>query len=82
MVIFMPKIRESPDGGTTVYERDFGSTERTLTEESKSRHNSLIASMQENKLWGAIRRAAKTNPALQDALDRAIVIYELSKNNG
>lgn len=25
-----PKIYESPDGGKTVYERDFGSTERTM----------------------------------------------------
>ena len=25
-----PKIYESPDGGETVYSRDFGSTERTL----------------------------------------------------
>jgi phage baseplate assembly protein W len=25
-----PKIYESPDGGQTVYARDFGSTERTL----------------------------------------------------
>ena len=28
-----------------------------------------------------IRKAAKTNPALQDALDRAIVIYQLSKTH-
>lgn len=76
------KIYESPDGGITVYERDPGSTDRRLTEESKRRHDEMYATMQENKLWGAIRRAAKTNPALQDALDRAIVIYELSKNNG
>lgn len=27
-----PKIYESPDGGKTVYERDFGSTERTLVQ--------------------------------------------------
>lgn len=33
----------------------------------------------ENQLWYNIREAAKTNPALQDALDRAKVIYELSK---
>ena len=78
----MPKIYESPDHGNTVYEREVGSSDRKLTEESKSRHDEMYAIMQDNKLWGAIRRAAKTNPALQDALDRAIVIYELSKNNG
>ena len=34
----------------------------------------------ESKLWGEIRREAKTNPALQTALDRAIMIYRLSKD--
>lgn len=37
--------------------------------------------LMEDKLWGEIRRAAKTNPTLQDALDRAIMIYQLSKTN-
>ena len=36
--------------------------------------------MMESKLWGEIRRAAPTNPALQKALDRAIMIYRLSKD--
>jgi hypothetical protein len=31
------------------------------------------------KLWGQILIAAKSNPALQDALDRVIIIYELQK---
>ena len=35
----------------------------------------------EDKMWGAIRRAARTNPTLQDALERAIMIYQLSKEN-
>ena len=33
----------------------------------------------EDKLWGEIRREAKTNVTLQKALDRAIMIYKLSK---
>jgi hypothetical protein len=33
------------------------------------------------KMWGEIRRAAKTNPTLQDALERVIMIYQLSKTN-
>jgi hypothetical protein len=36
--------------------------------------------MMDSKLWGEIRRAAPTNPALQKALDRAIMIYRLSKD--
>ena len=35
--------------------------------------------LQEDKMWGDIRRLAKTNPALQDALERAIMIYKLIK---
>jgi hypothetical protein len=31
------------------------------------------------KLWEQIHRAASTNPALQDAIDRVIVLYELQK---
>ncbi len=32
-----------------------------------------------NKMWGEIRREARTNPTLQDALERAIMIYKLTK---
>ena len=37
--------------------------------------------MLEDKLWGEIRREARTNPTLQDALERAIMIYQLSKTD-
>jgi hypothetical protein len=39
----------------------------------------LIDQMREDQLWGEIRREAKTNITLQKALDRAIMIYKLSK---
>lgn len=35
--------------------------------------------LQEDKMWGEIRRAASTNPTLKDALDRAIMIWKLTK---
>jgi hypothetical protein len=41
----------------------------------------LFDHLQESKLWGEIRREAKTNIALQKALERAIMIYRLSKDN-
>lgn len=41
----------------------------------------LYNHIQEDRLWGEIRRAARTNPTLQDALERAIMIYQLSKTN-
>ena len=34
----------------------------------------------EDKIWGEIRRAAQTNPTLQDALNQCIMIYKLSKD--
>jgi hypothetical protein len=38
-----------------------------------------IAQIREDRLWGEIRRAAKTNSTLQSALDECIIIYKLSK---
>ena len=35
--------------------------------------------LMEDKMWGEIRRMARTSPALQDALERAIMIYKLNK---
>jgi len=40
----------------------------------------LIEQIRESKMWGEIHREAKTNPTLQKALDRAIMIYKLSKD--
>jgi hypothetical protein len=36
--------------------------------------------IEDSKLWGEIRREAKTNPALHKALERAKIIYYLSKD--
>ena len=71
-------VYESPDGGETVYKRKFGDSERELHSVSEKKRN-LIDELRETKLWGEIHRAAKTNPALQKALDRAILIYRLSE---
>ena len=69
--------------GDTVFRRESGSLEREVvgydyrTSDGRPLHDHMI----EDKLWGNIRRAACTNPTLQDALDRAIMIYNLSKPN-
>ena len=42
-----------------------------------SNHDQLM----ENQLWYNIRRMAKTNPTLQDALNKCILIYKLSKEH-
>ena len=38
--------------------------------------------LMESKMWGDIRRAARTNKVLQDVLERAILIYHLSRDHG
>ena len=42
----------------------------------KDWHSKLM----EDKLWGDIRRAAKTDPTLQEALERVKVTYYLTKD--
>lgn len=43
--------------------------------------DSLFNDLQEAKLWGEIHKAAKNNPALQDAIERVKIIYALSKQD-
>jgi len=74
-------IYESPDNGETVYARYTGEQERWLVGQS-TKAKSRVDAIRENQLWHDIREAAKSNPSLQEALERAIIIYELSKENG
>ena len=74
-------IYESPDGGETVYARYSGETERWLVGQSINAKN-RIDDLREDRLWKEIRRASKTDSTLQEVLERAIIIYELSKKNG
>lgn len=69
-----------------IYARETGTTERKLVgydykiDNRTNDGRPLRDHLMEDKLWGEIRRAAPTNPALQKALDRAIMIYRLSKD--
>lgn len=77
-------IYERADGVT--YAREVGadpSTRQEIGWEYDSRTDDgrpLVDHIRDNKLWGDIRREAKTNPALQKALEQCIIIYHLSKN--
>jgi hypothetical protein len=74
--------------GDTVYAREHGADPSTRQEigwdhtpdPRTGDGRSLHEHMMESKMWGEIRRMAPTNPALQKALDRAIMIYRLSKD--
>jgi hypothetical protein len=69
--------------GETVFRRESGQTEREVVgyDHRTTDGRPLADHMREDKLWGNIRREALTNPALQDALERAIIIYKLSKTD-
>ena len=77
--------------GDTVYAREFGADPSTRKEigwnydpnnldhlERQERLNTL----RDDQLWHKIRLAARDNVTLQDALDRVIELYHLSKDNG
>jgi hypothetical protein len=48
------------------------------TDDGRPLHEHIM----ESKLWGDIRRAAKTDIALQEAIDRVKILYHLSKDHG
>lgn len=64
-------------GAETIYIKESGDKEPKVADQKRS--FDLHAQLMENKLWGDIRRAARTNPTLKRALDEAIMIYNLSK---
>lgn len=76
--------------GGTVYAREMGAPAEDrivigydweLDNNPARVQGATLESIRENQLWHDIRQSAKTNPALQDALDRVKVIYELTKTN-
>jgi hypothetical protein len=76
--------------GEEIYARESGKTDRTLigyqyeNKVDPRTHDGrpLFEHMKEDKLWGEIRRAARTNTSLQEAMERVILIYHLSKDHG
>ena len=71
----MTKIYESPDGGQTIYVREMGSSTRELYVESGSPVQYTYG------MRADIIRTGTTNPAVQEAIERLIVLYELSKDD-
>jgi len=72
-------IFESPDKGETVYKREPGTVERVLVSESENK-KAIYEQLLEDKMWGDIRRLARTNPTLKDAVDKVIMVYHLVKD--
>jgi hypothetical protein len=70
------------EGGIAPMDND--ALQRITDEMTKQRVSDHVQRVLEDQLWGEIRRAAKTNNALQSAMEECIIIYKLSKeyNNG
>jgi hypothetical protein len=76
-------IYEKANGVT--YAREFGADPATRQEigwdydprtgDGRPLHDHIM----DSKMWGEIHRMPKTNPTLQKAVDRVIMIYKLSK---
>lgn len=70
-----------------VYAREAGAAPSTRTEigwnydSRTSDGRPLHEHIMDSKLWGDIHRAAKTNSALQEALERVKIIYHLGKED-
>lgn len=74
-------IYERVDG--IVYAREMGADPKerfVVGYESAKDYDPVRENIKDNQLWHNIRLAAQSNPALQEALDRVKVIYELSKD--
>ncbi len=69
-------VYESSDG--VIYARIRGEKERKVIGYSPDKLKQM-RDVDDYTLWYNIRQEAKTNPALQIALDRAIMLYNLSR---
>jgi hypothetical protein len=77
----MPNIYESPDGGKTVYVREFGSPTRVMTQSSIEDKLKSLVKNNEERQWRDILRAAETNPVLAEMLAQVKILYLLSKDD-
>jgi hypothetical protein len=79
-------VYEQQDGITYAREKNASINSRveigweydTRTSDGRPLHDHIM----DDKLWGDIRRSAKTNSTLHKALSHAILIYHLSKDHG
>ncbi len=71
-ITYARKLGDPPDQRFEIG-RDFD----PRTSDGRPLHDHIM----DSKLWGEIHHAAKTNPALQDAIDRVKIVYALSKQD-
>jgi hypothetical protein len=72
-------VYESPDGGLTIYKRQAGKTERVLHSVAPELQERIELERRRNE-WMDIFNTAEHSPALQEAIERVKVLYELSRD--
>jgi hypothetical protein len=72
-------VYESPDGGRTIYVRKAGQAERVVHRIDPTLEAEILRE-RARSVWMDIFDTAEHSPALQEAIDRVIVLYELSKD--
>ena len=72
-------VYESPDGGRTIYKRQSGSVDRILHKIDPDLESAILRERDRN-LWMDIFNTSERSPALQEAIDRVIVLYELARD--
>lgn len=76
-----PYIYERADG--VVYQREFGKTERQVVDYQYDPYKeNLSLDYELETVWKDIIKTSRTNPSLQEALDRVKILYHLSKEDG
>jgi len=72
-------VYESPDGGRTIYVRKAGQAARILHKIDPILEAEILRERDRNK-WMDIFNTSEQSPALQEAIERVIVLYELAKD--
>ena len=69
--------------GEEIYAREVGKSERTLIRKHIDPFNeNLTINYELENTWKDILRESRTNPTLQEAMERVKILYHLSKDPG
>ena len=69
--------------GEEIYAREVGKSERTMIGKHTDPFNeNLTINYELENTWKDILKESRTNPTLQEAMDRVKILYHLSKDHG
>jgi hypothetical protein len=69
--------------GEEIYAREFGKSQRTMIRKHIDPFNeNLTINYELENTWKDILTESRTNPTLQEAMERVKILYHLSKDHG